>query len=349
MLNIFLKNRTHFFSFEILIFILFLGSIAHAGDDLIEKYSIVEKWIEKKYSVESVSKRLQKNLLQKIKQSNASYKEKYTRLYLNFPHAFGGSSIVEVAKAEAVGAIFSEDKKVLIRCPENIEKFTIPSTVTTIGDRAFDYNHNLKEVIIPDSVTSIGDNAFQVCLSLHTIKIPPSVKTIGKNAFKDCRSLREVKLANGIKRIGDYAFFGTDLEHIVIPDSVTEIGESAFMCCKNLKSVIILGVTKIGKYAFSSCSNLSEVKLPTGLGKISEGMFSGCSALKSLEIPHGVIIIERRAFYESGIESISVPDTLRVIYTEAFWNCSWLKEIKLPTFCRYQTYAFPGGVRILEQ
>lgn len=43
---------------------------------------------------------------------------------------------------------------------------TIPDSVTTIGDHAFDDCEALTNITIPDSVTSIGDSAFNKCPNL---------------------------------------------------------------------------------------------------------------------------------------------------------------------------------------
>ena len=45
---------------------------------------------------------------------------------------------------------------------------------------------------IPNSVTSIGDSAFENCDSLTSIIIPDSVTSIGYRAFSDCTSLTDV-------------------------------------------------------------------------------------------------------------------------------------------------------------
>ena len=72
---------------------------------------------------------------------------------------------------------------------------TIPDSVTSIGEFAFDYCTSLTSVTIPDSVTSIGGSAFKGCKSLTSVTIPDSVTSIGERAFKDCTSLTDVYYA----------------------------------------------------------------------------------------------------------------------------------------------------------
>ena len=57
-----------------------------------------------------------------------------------------------------------------------------------------DYWGNESSVTLPDSVTSIGDYAFEhCCTSLASVKIPTSVTSIGDRAFEYCTSLAEIQ------------------------------------------------------------------------------------------------------------------------------------------------------------
>ena len=104
-------------------------------------------------------------------------------------------------------------------------------------------NQNIKSYVIPSSVTSIGDRAFSCCRSLSEIVISSSVTSIGDLAFSDCRSLSKIVIPSSVTSIGDYAFLGCrSLSEIVISSSITSIGKGAFCYCKfpyNLQQELI--------------------------------------------------------------------------------------------------------------
>ena len=140
--------------------------------------------------------------------------------------------------------LFNKDKSRIISFRnQNIKSYVIPSSVTSIGDRAFSNCRSLSEIVIPSSVTNIGDLAFLCCDSLSEIVIPSSVTSIGDYAFYDCRSLSEIVIPSSVTSIGDYAFLCCrSLSEIVISSSVTSIGKGAFCYCKfpyNLKQELI--------------------------------------------------------------------------------------------------------------
>jgi hypothetical protein len=56
----------------------------------------------------------------------------------------------------------------------------IPSSVTSIGERAFMDCKSLTFIAIPSSVTSIGDSAFWCCKNLTSITLPTHITNIDK-------------------------------------------------------------------------------------------------------------------------------------------------------------------------
>ena len=98
--------------------------------------------------------------------------------------------------SDASGVLFDKDMTTLIQCPGSFSgAYTIPNSVTSIGDDAFSNCKSLTSVTIPDSVTSISDFAFSFCESLTSVTIPDSVTSIGEWAFFGCSSLTDVYYA----------------------------------------------------------------------------------------------------------------------------------------------------------
>ncbi len=122
----------------------------------------------------------------------------------------------------------------------------------------------------------------------------------------------------------------------VMPDTVTEISEKAFNQCTMLTSVKVSDkVTKIAYGAFEDCSSLNSVTLPSKLESINECAFYGCESLADITIPETLGSVGYRAFFASGLEKISLPDSITDIDEEAFACCSSLESVKLPNKLTY--------------
>ena len=85
----------------------------------------------------------------------------------------------------------------------NTGKVTIPETVTfngetytvtAIGDHAFCHHghEGITGISIPSTITSIGNSAFESCHGLDEVIIPESVVSIGGSAFWNCSGLSNV-------------------------------------------------------------------------------------------------------------------------------------------------------------
>ena len=98
--------------------------------------------------------------------------------------------------SDEYGVLFNKDKTELIQYPvgNTRTQYTIPSSVTSIGDGAFYNCSALETVTFGDNskLVIIGNEAFYNCSNLTSIKIPSSVIFIGSSAFSNCSNLSSV-------------------------------------------------------------------------------------------------------------------------------------------------------------
>ena len=141
----------------------------------------------------------------------------------------------------------------------SLTSITIPEGIQTISNGAF-FQCRFASITIPTTVTKIGDFAFQRCNNLTTIKIPGRVTSLGKYAFSMCTALKSVTLSGKITTIREKTFADTALTSVNIPSNVTTIEDSAFENCANLKKVTIpTSVTTIRSAAFKTDTAITDV------------------------------------------------------------------------------------------
>ena len=171
-----------------------------------------------------------------------------------------------------------------------IRSVTIPQSVTSIGDRAFDGCSALTTLSLGEKIKTIGNYAFENCTSLTGVTIPQSVTSIGYSAFEGCTNLNPLTIKGPITSMGNYAFAGsTYLTSLTLYDDIQTIGNFAFVGSTSLKTVTLpKNLTSIGEYAFARCSELESITIPEKVKTINPKTFADCSKLEYIILPAGL-------------------------------------------------------------
>lgn len=204
-------------------------------------------------------------------------------------------------------------------------QYTVPSTVTKIGNYAFDGCLNISKIILPSTLKSIGNYAFGNCNNLESINIPSNLSSIGNYAFYNCQKL--------------------DID-FVLPKSINEVPQALFYNCKEMRRVNLHNsTTSISNEAFYGCTALTTITLPQSLTEICPKAFFA-SGLTSIEIPGNVEIVSNAAFASTSLSSIKINEGVKIIDQSAFGNISnAIQEVSFPeSITNINDYAFTNSL-----
>ena len=122
---------------------------------------------------------------------------------------------------------------------------TIPDTVTTIGQSAFESCKNLVSVnistdsgnisdcLLPPALETIGSSAFKSCTKLATpIVIPSTLDTLPYGVFYDCHAIPSLTISEGVRKIEGEVFYrlgdtSKSITTITLPSTLTDYDLSA--------------------------------------------------------------------------------------------------------------------------
>lgn len=130
--------------------------------------------------------------------------------------------------------IYTKEMTATVTGLDRITSLTLPSTVTSIGERSFNYCGNISELNLPSSLRTIGIQAFLVCSGLTKVDIPEGVVSVAGQAFGGCSSLTEITIPSTTKDFGPWI---EDNEYMMIPEG------GVLMSCNNLQKIYCKAVT----------------------------------------------------------------------------------------------------------
>ena len=248
-----------------------------------------------------------------------------------------------------LGVLFNKEGTVLVYYPagKTANSYSIPNSVTAIGESAFANCSDLTSVYIPNSVTTIGYGAFYDCDNLTSVTIETKTPlTIYGGTFTSSADAT-LYVPAGSKAAYEAADYWKDFKEIVeflpvgyiftaevnglqmqfrVTDAfkkeVETYGtyeEGPAINNQTEGEVVIPAevegytVTGIGGWSFRNCQGITSVSLPTTLTYIGESAFRTCSSLREVDIPEGVTTIGPRAFYGAGLHKVTLPSTLQEI------------------------------------
>ena len=260
--------------------------------------------------------------------------------------------------------------------------------VTAIGQKAFLGSSYLTSVALPSSIITIGDRAFGNCPALVSVEIPEGVKEL-EDAFASSDRLKSIVIPSTVTRISSRFIMNCQTRKEVIckpitPPTITDdfpIDDYDYNKCTLIvpkESIEAYRAAdkwnlfnKIGGYtvdkkkggmnlemAFAeftenglkymvTSESQKEVMLygydgekPTGeltipakvrgyaVTSIGGRVFERCADLTMVTIPNSVTSVGYRAFFGcSGLTSIEIPNSITTIGNEAFSSCISLKSV----------------------
>lgn len=247
-------------------------------------------------------------------------------------NAFEGAHIVEAVLPEGLEHLgtraFSASYNNIN--PGTLWHVVLPSTLTEMGDYAFEYQAHLTDLTLPDNMTEIPDYTFQNCGNLTTVDLPDALQRIGFGAFANT-GLTGVTFPATLTEIAGSAFHSAPLTEVTLPDNVTKLGKNAFASCGQLRRITFsAGLTELPDRICSYCDQLTEVNIPDGIQSIGTFAFDHCTRLTSISLPESVTALGNFVFGNCGLTKFTFPSGITSVGTGVFNNCTDLTEVAWP-------------------
>lgn len=165
-----------------------------------------------------------------------------------------------------------------------------------------------------DRLVVLDNNADRQLARLTGILVPDCVEVIGDGLLAYANGVKEFRIPAGLKQAGSSSFSGwnkASLERFT-GHHVSEDG----------RLVIIDGVL----YGFAPVG-LTSYEIPAGVVKMMPSVCAFTPELKSIVLPDGLEEIGDMCFKASGLESVTIPASVKSMSQYAFKECFQLRNL----------------------
>ena len=230
---------------------------------------------------------------------------------------------------------------------KNLETVMLPPSVEKIESEAF-YKSDIQYITLPSAVVSLGSGAFRECARLESADLSRTNIKNMSGVFYGCTSLTDVQLPPEVEYVQSCFGSCTSLEHLEIPDSVIKL--SGFKGVTKIHSINLphglqyLDIEDLGieNLDLSYCVNglsigncyenltLKTVVFPReNFDEVGANSFECCYNLESVTL-YCCNSIGHRAFAETKLTEVEIPDNCTLISFNAFQDCANLRAVRMP-------------------
>lgn len=225
----------------------------------------------------------------------------------------------------------------------SIRSVLVEEGVTTVGDYAF-LSLNAESISLPEGITFIGERAFAYCEKLTALTIPESVAVIDDYAFQSCTSLNKLTLLSPYTLFNGTNLFMLANENVVIhghTGSTAQIfadaNRFAFVSTGDEAPDLDSKLVASGECGDNAVWDLyaSGKLVISGTGDMWDyggGIFLWYqyrASIKTVIVEEGITSLGKNAFFNCGLQSIFLPESLETIGERAFASCIELNSLHL--------------------
>lgn len=229
---------------------------------------------------------------------------------------------------------------------DGVKRVYIPKTITKVYQQAFEYYRRIEEVHIQDlkawcniefgigssSPLRNGARLYVNGEQILDLVIPDTITEIQDYAFHGASGIKSVTIGDNVTKIGEYAFYRcADLREIYVGKTVRSIADSSFQDCNGINTVYYNAIAYEQINSFLKKCNSHGIDLTIGKDVlyINQNLFRG-DYLNSItfEDNSSCISIGEYAFAENrSIFSVTIPESVKEIASNAFYDCVRLVEV----------------------